>query len=81
MVYCRPNKNFFTYVKNHRGLDLENTVVVAIWLPSLALEIALKFQMYMYMLGHYHAIDKHIEILSFDVVSDNILSFFSSTPR
>ena len=34
----------------------------------MALEIALKLQIYMYVLGHYHAIDKHIEIVSLDVV-------------
>ena len=44
-------------------------VGVAKWLPTLTLEIALQFQMY--VLGHYHSIDKHIEIVSLDVVAGN----------
>ena len=31
-------------------------------------EIVLQFQMY--VLEHYHAVDKHVEILSLDVFSD-----------
>ena len=44
---------------------------VAIWLTSLTLVIVL-FQRY--LLGHYHAIDKHIEVLSLDVISGSKIS-------
>ena len=37
-------------------------MVVARWLPFLTLEIAFQFQMY--LLGHYHALDKHTETVS-----------------
>ena len=34
-VYRRSYKNFFiSYVNKSQGLDLENTLVVAIWLPN-----------------------------------------------
>ena len=39
-------------------------------LPSPTSEIALQCQMY--VLEHYHAVDKHVVILSLDVFSDNI---------
>ena len=53
-VYPKPDKNFFSFGKKGTwGLDLECTMGVARGLPSLTLEIALQFQMY--VLGHYHA--------------------------
>ena len=56
------------------GVDLESMEGGAIRLPPLTLEAALQFQMY--VLGHYHAIYKHIEILSLDIVSGNIFWLF-----
>ena len=42
-------------------IDLESKVGVTRLLPSPTSEIALQFMMY--VLEHYHAVDKHAEIL------------------
>ena len=52
--------------KTCRKQVLKSMVGVARWLPSLTLENA--FQ----LLGLYHAINKHIEILSLEIISGNI---------
>ena len=73
-LYRRPDKNFFSFVKSRRGLDLESLVGVARRLTSPTSETALQFQMY--VVKHYHAVDKHVEILSLDVFSDNMFELF-----
>ena len=35
--------------QSHRGLELERTVGIARWLPSLTLEFALQFHMYVFV--------------------------------
>ena len=44
--------------KNRRWLDLESVVVVTRRLPSLTLDIALQFQMYVYVLEQRNSLGK-----------------------
>ena len=71
-LYRQPDKNSSVLEKgkSYRGLDLDGTMGMARRLPSTTSEITLQFQMY--VLEHYHAVDKNVEILSVGVFSYNI---------
>ena len=75
-IYRPTYKNFFSFGKRGKkshgmGLELESTMDVTRRLPSPTSEISLQFQMYMAV--HYHAVDKHADILSLDDFSNNII--------
>ena len=83
-VNRRPDKNIFLcFGKKEKvvgGLDLESTVSVTSRLPSPISDIALQFQMN--VLEHYHAVDKHVEILSLESFLIIFLEqLFSTTSR